>query len=453
MRRELVPTDEAIFGWISEITAQGIRRPAYPADRWTEEHCLRWFRELGMENARLEPFRVNRWEPNRWSLQAWNKGERASSAFDIACFPVPYTLPAHDVTAELVAFDGRGAARGNALFVHRELPRLPYEGFLTAATAWYDPEHTFRGYEQVLPFSTGRAEEIDAMIAAGASAFIGSVGAYPGDCCEQYAPYRGEALESSGVWVSGNSGLQVEEMLARGPVSIRLNVESEMRAAESNNVLGELPGADEELVVVGSHHDGPWMSAVEDASGVALVLAQAEYWSRVPREDCPHRMLFLLQGGHMAGGAGHKAFTALHSGEMERMVLSVHLEHAAAECVESEGVLRTTGRPEPRWWFTSRIPTLEKTVLEAIELERLARSVVLHPGVFGGHLPTDASGFNDARVPLVSFLSAPFYLFDSQDTLEKVDRENLSSLTRATIRIIESTCGQSAKSMREARVD
>ncbi len=226
-----------------------------------------------------------------------------------------------------------------------------------------------------------------------------------------------------------------------------------MHAAESNNVLGELPGVDEELVVVGSHHDGPWTSAVEDASGVALVLAQAEYWSRVPREERPHRMLFLLQGGHMAGGAGHKEFAVRHGDDMERIVLSAHLEHAAAECIESDGALLTTGRPEPRWWFTSRIPHLEKAVQSALKSERLMRSVVLRPDVFGFNLPTDASGFNEAGVPLVSFLSAPFYLFDSQDTLEKVDRENLSSLTRATIRIIESTHGQSAKSMREARID
>ncbi len=197
MRQELVPTNDAVFGWISEIVAQGIRRPAYPADHWTEEYCLRRFRELGMENTRLEPFEVNRWEPQRWSLQAWNEREGASSAVHIACFPVPYTVPEPAVTARLVAFDGGSAAEGKAVFLHRELPRLPYDGFLTAATAWYDPEHTFDGYEQVLPFSVGRAEDIDRMIASGASAFIASVGAYPGDCCEQYAPYRGEVMAAA----------------------------------------------------------------------------------------------------------------------------------------------------------------------------------------------------------------------------------------------------------------
>jgi hypothetical protein len=89
-------------------------------------------------------------------------------------------------------------------------------------------------------------------------------------------------------------------------------------------------------------------------------------------------------------------------------------------------------------------------VLAAIEAERLARSVIVPPTVFGAWPPTDGSGFYLAGVPLVSFLAAPFYLFDSQDTLDKVDRDNLAAITRAAIRIIESTRGETAKSMREA---
>ena len=68
MRQELVPTNADVFATIQEIVAQGIRRPAYPADRWTEEYCLQRFRDLGMENVRAEPFEVTYWEPQRWSL-------------------------------------------------------------------------------------------------------------------------------------------------------------------------------------------------------------------------------------------------------------------------------------------------------------------------------------------------------------------------------------------------
>ena len=47
MRQEFVPSNDAIYGWIEEIFAQGVRRPAYPADQWVEQYCLERFRSLG----------------------------------------------------------------------------------------------------------------------------------------------------------------------------------------------------------------------------------------------------------------------------------------------------------------------------------------------------------------------------------------------------------------------
>jgi hypothetical protein len=56
-------------------------------------------------------------------------------------------------------------------------------------------------------------------------------------------------------------------------------------------------------------------------------------------------------------------------------------------------------------------------------------------------------------VPLVNFLTAPFYLFDEMDTLDKIHRPSLVPVTRAAIRIIESTAGVSAAAMRADVVD
>ncbi len=218
--------------------------------------------------------------------------------------------------------------------------------------------------------------------------------------------------------------------------------------ATSHNVIAELPGADDDLVIIGSHHDGPWASAVEDASGIALVLAQARYWAAQPVERRPHRMVFVLHAGHMSGGAGLDAYLATHADQLPRTVVEIHLEHAALEVEERDGQLVATDRCTPRWFFTSRIDRLEAAVAEAIVAEDLRRSMLLTPDALGANPPTDGGRYHQHGVPIVQFLAAPSYLFDPADTMDKVDLEGLVPLTQATIRIVASTRGVSAQAMR-----
>jgi hypothetical protein len=51
-------------------------------------------------------------------------------------------------------------------------------------------------------------------------------------------------------------------------------------------------------------------------------------------------------------------------------------------------------------------------------------------------------------VPLVNFLTAPFYLFDEADTMDKIHRPSLVPVTRAAVRLVEWTAGRSAAAMR-----
>ncbi len=178
------------------------------------------------------------------------------------------------------------------------------------------------------------------------------------------------------------------------------------------------------------------------------MLAQATYWAAQPVERRPHRLVFLLQGGHMSGGAGLRGYIEAHRAELAQVVLEVHLEHAALEFGGQGGDVVPTGQPVPRWFFTTRIPSLEAAVAEALETEHLGRSMILAPDAFGEQPPTDGAFYHREGVPVMNFLTAPFYLFDAMDTLDKIDRDHLVPLTRATIRIVESTRGVSAAEMR-----
>jgi Peptidase family M28 len=461
VQNAFVPDERTIFGWIETVFARGVRRPGYAADRWTENFCLESFRELGLENARLEPVTLPYWEPLESALIVRSSGGKSR----IPCFALPHSAvtDGDGLDAPIVNWrdETPAAVRGAIALVDAPLMRGPADLPLMLAGAvtrepdanWrrYDPAGTLAGAIQVLPFSHHVMAVMDAPIAAGALGFVGVLSDYPGDSNRYYVPYDGVARAIPGVWISGSDGARIRQLCGAGIVDGTIVSRATRHDITCYNVVGELPGADEEVVIVGSHHDGPWASAVEDASGVAMVLAQATYWSRVAPADRPHRMVFLLNAGHMAGGAGVRGFIERHKAELACVVLEVHLEHAASEIVERDGSLTASGYPEPRWWFTSRLAPVEAIVREAIAAEHLERSLILPPEVFGPAPTTDGGPFHLAGVPLVNFLTAPFYLFDPIDKLDKIHRPSLAPVTRAAIRILASTRGVSVAAMRAGR--
>jgi len=463
VHEEWIVDEKRIFAWIEQIFDWGVRRPGYPADRQAEQFSAERFRELGLQDVRLEPVPLPYWEPRSWSLHVSAQGED----FELPCFPLPHSAPCEETEFELAELGvaGDGDVAGKASLFDVPMIRLPpaapvgggsviddLEGKLELGInpggRIVDPRGSFEGTEQVLPFGARIQAVLEPSIEAGASAFLGTLSGYPGDGFEYYVPYDGVERPIPGVWLRGSDGARLRDLLARGPVRVRLRVDSVRETVTCHNVVGELPGADDDRVVIGSHHDGPWSSAVEDASGMSLVFAQAAYWSKLQPEERPHHMVFLLNAGHMAGGAGVHRFIADHASELERIVLQLHLEHAANEVVERDGELVPTGEPEPRWFFTSRIPRLENAVADALEREGVDRSLILRPDAFGPQPTTDGGPFHLEGVPLVNYLTAPFYLFDRIDTLDKIHRPSLLAITRAAIRIVESTAGISAKEMR-----
>lgn len=453
-----VPDQDTIAGWIEEVFDQGIRRPAYPADEWAEQWAVDMFEEIGLVDVRLEPITVRRWDPGTWQLVAVTSD---GTERELDCFPLPYSAPASGVELELAAFDPDDPdVADRAALVDTPLFAIPADLLVTAGSApddvtdrVVDPDGTLTDAEHLVPFNTEFQAVMEPAIAAGAAVFIGALTDYPGDSFEYFVPYDAVDRPIPGVWIRGTDGAWLTEQLAQGPVRVRLDVASTVEDVESHNVVGELAGADDEVVMIGSHHDGPWASAVEDGSGIALVMAQATYWAAQAEADRPHRLVFVLHGGHMSGGAGLHAYIDAHREELAEVVLEVHLEHAALEFTDQDGEAVPTGLPVPRWFFTSRIPPLEASVVDALTAEELNRSMILAPDAFGAQPPTDGAFYHSEGVPIVNFLAAPFYLFDSMDTLDKVDREALVPLTRATIRIVHATGGTTATAMRDAAVD
>ena len=435
-----LPSSDEMMSWIGTIVARGIRRPGYPADRGIEGWAAERFSEFGLEDVHFEAVSLPSWEPHRAEVVLDPAGTRLTG------MQMPHSATG-SAEAELALLAG-GPVEGRIAVHEFEPIVLPQAGARLLATSVYDPTGEFDTLQQILPFDAAFNGVMEPAVAGGAAGMIGLLTGFPWETRDYYVPYDAVARPIPGIWLSGGDGRRLLERMSAGPVRARIEVEADRRPITTNNVIGTLPGNSDEWVVVASHHDAPWASAVEDASGVSLVLAQARHWASVPRAERPHNLLFLLTSGHMAAGAGTAAFIASHADLLDRIVLEVHLEHAARRCDGVDGELIPTDDPEVRWWFTSRNPRLEARVAEAIAAHDLRRSLIFRPEVFFENPPTDGALFHAAGVPLVQFLTAPMYLFDSRDTLDKIHQPSLESVSRATARIIASTREETAASMR-----
>lgn len=443
----LLPAEDEIFGWIETVVAQGVRRPGSPADEWCEAWLVERFTELGLDDVRLEPIELPIWTPRSASVAVWPTGD-PSRAIELPAFALPHTGATDGLEGAVGRLGGDTPLAGAIAVEEVELLRLPQSVMRSAATSTHDPEGEFDTLEQILPFGARITGLLDPVLESGAAGFIGVLSGLPWETHDYYVPYDGVDQPIPAVWVSAANGARLTALLDAGPVEARIRVDADRTMGVSHNVLGVLPGRSSEQVIIGSHHDAPWASAVEDGSGIALVLAQAAYWAQVPADERPHTLVFLLNAGHMAGGKGSWTFVEQHRDLLDRTVLAVHLEHAANECRGEGGRLVPTGEPEVRWWFTSQEPRLEQAVADALVAEDLRRSLVLRPETFFDIPPTDGGPLHTAGVPLVNYLTAPMYLFDSCDTLDKIHRPSLLAVTRAVIRIIASTEGRTAAEMR-----
>jgi hypothetical protein len=431
---------------IDSILRFGIRQPGHAGDRHAEAWALERFAEIGLLDIGQEPVELAMWESSGAELEVW------SAAFPeqvhrFEGFAIPYTKPCRNLERDLVASENV-AQRDQIVVEPLAFTELPQSILREGATFVFDPECAFDTLVQTLPFGPLLNRVIDPAVDAEVAGYVGVLTGVPWETSQYYVPYDATYRALSGLWLSRSDGLRLQNLLGEQLHRARLNVDGRRTNVRCHNLVGHLPGNSDETVIIGTHHDAPWASAVEDASGMALVLAQAAYWASVPQSERPHNLTFLMTAGHMAGGAGTRSFVERHRKHLEDVVLALHLEHAAAE-VRGDGVqLTLTGQPEPRWWFTSNEPGIQAAVAQAIVNHDLRRSFVLPPTVFGDAPPTDGSAFYEAGVPLVQFLTAPMYLFDAQDTIDKIHVPSLEPISRAVIDIIKSLSGRTAAQLR-----
>ncbi|HUT55861.1 MAG TPA: M28 family peptidase [bacterium] len=449
------PGSELIYSWIEELCQTPHRRPGTAEDHEAEQFIAARFREFGLENVALDPVPLTVWTAERWSLAV--DGAEVPSFFVVN---TGFTGPSG--VAGPLAYVGVGQpkdfaqtdVKGKIVVADVPFPYLPSGALLKtfhSAFAVSDPGH-------VMKFSTGQylnfvrqnfiggtdnknAPPGDVYWNAykrGAVAVCLILRDQPSKYNTHYGPYDGVMKPMPALWIGKYDGDKLREQAQAG-AQASLVLEGNTAPGVMHNVWGILPGLSDDVILVTSHHDAPFQGATEDGAGAAQVLAQAWAWSRVPKERRPRTMVFVVDGGHFYGSLGGRAFAREHQDIMASVKILITLEHLGAKEVrEKDGEYEPTGKTALTVMFTSPDPQVVGAVIKAFA-KKPPQFTASIPSDFFGKAPTsDAAGYVlESGVPVISWIGCPYYLLDSEDTLDKIEKSELKPIAETVTELVK----------------
>jgi hypothetical protein len=436
-----------ILGWIRDITRLGPRNPGTEGGRKTRDYIARQLRSFGLRVAEPEPFGVETFTADEWQFLIADPATGKTES--VPSFYIPFSAPTGDagVSGELVYVgDGEGIEGFDldgkiAVFEQPARPSLgrgPRTGLFI-----YDPKHTLKDEPLVLMQDADFERRIYEKVSGRAVGMVGLLGRMQWDS-DSFFPQMNHGLSKDipGVWIRRSLVERVRSLAKRGGVTGTVHMRSEIGRETAHNLWAELPGKTEEYYVVMGHYDSPFSGAVQDASGVSIVLALAKHFSSV-REDLPleRGIVFLTVDAHTIGRVGEREFVRRHlDGILKKTALVISAEHIGKRLRPREDLsFAVSDVPSMRALLTSWngvIPDIAKIAVLTTDYER---AMVVPQWIIRattGKARGISGEFFEAGLPVVGLLSAPPYLFFPEDTLETVAEEELVPTANLLIALI-----------------
>jgi hypothetical protein len=191
------------------------------------------------------------------------------------------------------------------------------------------------------------------------------------------------------------------------------------------------PGNNVEDITIIAHMDGYFQAALDNASGLAVMMGLLEHFAKVPRAERRRSIRFIGSAGHH-GGPGARWLHDQRETALARTALAINLEHVAAVRTKYWGPrLRMTTAVSPMRWWVNGSPRLLDHSLASFRRFHVGITADMDPGASGeaGSLARD--------VPMIQVITSPEIKHTEQDTPEWVPAAGLEQIARAYARIID----------------
>lgn len=390
------------------------RIPGTRSEAWTNDWVEARFRKLGLQDLRRQPFDIPpQWTPISWDFSVVAGGvarkfESVRPAMGSGATPAAgLELDAIWVGLGSAAdFIGRDV-RGKAVFILNEIG----ESAMAQSADW-----------------TGATKRAQAAGAAAVILIYGTTGNM-----SAWGPLNAGVDTLPGFTIGYEDGAAVRELIGSGqPVRVRARSQVKwVSDLKSTSVWGTLPGATDENVIVMAHQDAYFDGALDNASGMAVMLALAEHFAKVPQAQRRRTLLFVATAGHHVGSPNGKWLHEHRDTALAKTALMINCEHISiTESYVFKDQKQRANTPSPLRYYLNGSNRLSDIVFGAFR----TFGVATFPDAGEGQGEMYAAR-NDA--PSLQILRSPDDKHSDQDTIDWVPAAGLEAVTRAYAKIIE----------------
>ncbi len=394
-----------------------------PAEKDTVDWAVARLRAVGLKDARAESYPSENplWLPKAWEVRLSTPG--SPDVVLQTAVPIRNADTSPKAAEGPLVFVGRGSAA--------ELANVDVRGKAAVINVVPD-DSLFAAREK------GVARELERR---GAVAVINAVES-PGNLLFYDNRYGCERAPC--FLVGGDDGAFVESVIGKGPVRGRFSLTSETRAGLTAwNGVATIPGRSPEVVIVNAHADAWYDGADDNADGLAVMLALADYFAHRGRP--PERTLvFVVSGGHHSAN-GPAAFIKAHPDIIARTVLVMNLEHLAQIAVGQEARLdpKQDNYASGVWGgATTETPKGAGAVNVGPLVFELMAKASQEFGVATSYVPSnsapgDLGAYIRAGLPSAQLISSEVYYHSSGDTPSTISGPGLERAAAFYARFID----------------
>jgi hypothetical protein len=352
-----------IKGYINEVTAISRksrddgnqywgRITGSPYDSMTADWVAAQFKRIGLE-TRIQEFTdlPPQWWPTSWEVAVGGGGKSVSLK---TAFPLYHSAPTNGQAELDPVWVGTGTA---ADFQGRDV-----RGKAVIAYGFPNP-----GGREDTALTWGVVRRAEAEGAAALFIVLG----FPGNVMNEPTAAGTTDPARMPVFMLGNQdGTVIRQMIEQEQSPrLRFRLSVELRTGlKTVSVFGVLPGSTDENIAVMAHTDAFFEGAMDNASGVATMVALAEHYAQIPKNRRRRTMTFFTTSAHHSPSGDNAGARWVHN-NMKQMfaktALLVNCEHTAQVATFLIGdALYASNQVSARRWFIGGSDQLKTIVMK-----------------------------------------------------------------------------------------